>query len=211
MLDHDDTEAPIGGRLPDAAYAAGPWRIRELTPDFALEDVWELPGEGERGDFARLVQLLCAMDPERGAGGLPRVLWAVRWKLGALLGWDDEDGGLGGRVESLRARLPQDLRDTSPPPFAALPFRSLYLTDDEFAAEIANRTMHGVLHLGWVADPAGTGRYRAQMTVLVQPNGWTGKAYMMAIRPFRHWIVYPAMMRQGRALWARLERERTTA
>jgi hypothetical protein len=195
-----------GGRLPDGAYAAGPWRIRDLTPDFGLEDVWELPGEGEPEDFPRLVELVCAMDPERGASGLSRVLWATRWKLGALLGWDDEDDGLDGRVGSLAERLPEDLRHTHPPAFATLPFRSLYLTETEFAAEIANRTMHGVMHLGWVPDPAGAGRCRAQMTVLVKPNGLTGKAYMLAIRPFRHLIVYPAMMRQGRALWERMEK-----
>jgi hypothetical protein len=204
MLDHE--EARVGGRLPDGAYAAGPWRIRDLTPDFGLEDVWELPGEGEPEDFARLVEMVCAMDPERGASGLPRLLWATRWKLGALLGWDGEDDGLDARVGSLRERLPADLRATDPPAFATLPFRSLYLTENEFAAEIANRTMHGVMHLGWVPDPAGPGRCRAQMTVLVKPNGLTGKAYMMAIRPFRHLIVYPAMMRQGRVLWERMEK-----
>jgi len=142
------------------------------------------------------------MDPARGPLSPSRVLWEIRWKLGALLGWDDEDGGLDGRVASLRTRLPEDLRATAPPAFAALPFTSLYLTDDEFAAEIANRTMHGVMHLGWVADDSGA--YRARMTVLVKPNGLVGKAYMMAIRPFRHLIVYPAMMRQGRSLWRRL-------
>jgi hypothetical protein len=205
MLEHGSAEA-VGGRLPDAAYTAGPWRIRALTPDFELEDVWELPGEGKREDFPRLLGLICAMDPERGASGLSRMLWAVRWKLGALLGWDGEDDGLGGRVSSLRERLPEDLKGTDPPAFAVLPFSSLYLTDDEFAAEIANRTMHGVMHLGWVADPAGSGAYRAQMAVLVKPNGLVGKAYMLAIRPFRHRIVYPALMRQGRALWGRIER-----
>ena len=138
------------------------------------------------------------------AGARRAVLWEIRWKLGALLGWDDEDEGLDGRVGSLSARLPEDLRDTEPPQFTSLPFTSLYLTDDEFAAEIANKTMHGVMHLGWVPAAPGSDAYRAQMTVLVKPNGLTGKAYMMAIRPFRHLIVYPAMMRQGRALWSRV-------
>lgn len=199
-------DAP-GRRLPDAAYAAGPWRIRDLTPDFVLEDVWELPGEGGEGDFGKVVGLICGMDPGRGSGvaaKASRVLWAVRWKVGAMLGWDDEEGGLGGRVASLRERLPQELRDSRPPGFATLPFRSLYLTDDEFAAEIANRTMHGVLHLGRVPSPT-PGRFRVQMAVLVKPNGRTGKVYMSAIRPFRHLVVYPAMMRQGRASWERAQ------
>ena len=32
--------------------------------------------------------------------------------------------------------------------------------------------------------------------VLVKPNGLLGAAYMAAIRPFRHLIVYPALLRQ---------------
>jgi len=84
------------------------------------------------------------------------------------------------------------------PDFAALPFISIYLLDDERAAEIANRTMRGVLHVGWVPD--GTGGYRGQLAVYVRPNGLLGTGYMAAIRPFRHVIVYPQMLRQiGRA------------
>ncbi|HEX8101159.1 MAG TPA: DUF2867 domain-containing protein, partial [Solirubrobacteraceae bacterium] len=105
------------------------------------------------------------------------------------------------RVPSLRDRLPADLRDgPTGPAFAALPFAPLYALDDEFAAEIANRTMHGVMHLGWVPDPAAAGGHRGQMAVLVKPNGLLGRAYMAAIRPFRHLVVYPALLR-------RLERE----
>ena len=74
--------------------------------------------------------------------------------------------------------------------FDHLPFTPLYLLDDEWAGEIANRTMHGVVHLGWVPD--GTGGYRGQMAVLVKPNGVFGNAYMAAIRPFRHLLVVPA-------------------
>jgi hypothetical protein len=93
--------------------------------------------------------------------------------------------------------LPEDLRDgPSGPHFDVLPFTSLYLTDDEWAAEAANRTMHGVLHLGRVADE--TGGYRAQMAVYVKPNGRLGNAYMAAIKPFRHLIVYPRIMREAR-------------
>jgi hypothetical protein len=99
----------------------------------------------------------------------------------------------------LRGRLPADLRDLPPgPDFRALPFTPLYLTADEFAAEIINRTVHGVLHLGWVPD--GAGRYHGQLAVLVKPNGLLGSGYMAAITPFRHLIVYPSMIGQiGRA------------
>jgi hypothetical protein len=79
------------------------------------------------------------------------------------------------------------------------PFTSLYLLDDEFAAEIVNRTVHGVMHLGWVPD--GAGGYRGQMAVYVKPNGLLGTAYMAAIKPFRYVIVYPALMRQIGREW----------
>ena len=71
-------------------------------------------------------------------------------------------------------------------------FSSIYLTHDEWAAEIANRTVHAVMHIGWVPD--GGGGYRGQMAVLVKPNG-SSEAYMAAITPFRHLIVYPALIR----------------
>jgi hypothetical protein len=60
--------------------------------------------------------------------------------------------------------------------------------------------MHGVLHIGWVPD--GHGGYRGQMAVLVKPNGLLGTAYMAAIKPFRHVIVYPAMLRGFERKWS---------
>ena len=192
-----------GGRLPNAVFTSAPWRIREITQDFQLEDVWELPGEGPREELPKLVDLICRMDPGKDSPAPARWLWALRWKLGEIFGWDDEADGVDGRVASVWERLPEDLRNTDVPEFATLPFTPLYLTGDEFAAEVANRTMHGVMHLGWVPSQKDPGVYRVQMAVLVKPNGLKGKAYMLAIRPFRVFIVYPAMMRQGRALWER--------
>jgi Protein of unknown function (DUF2867) len=187
-------------RLPDSAHSSRPWRIHELTPDFRIEDVWALPTPGGPDDFPRLVEGFAAGDPEQGSSGATRVLFAIRWKLGELSGWDAPDGGAGSRVPTLRDRLPADLRDAPPgPAFAALPFESLYLLDDEWAAEVANRTMHGVLHMGWVPD--GSGGHRGQMAVLVKPNGLLGRAYMAAIKPFRHLIVYPGLLRRIERDW----------
>lgn len=180
-------------RLPNSAHTSRPWRIHEITPDFRLEDVWALPASGDQSEFSELVQGFTAGDPSQGSW-LARALWSIRWKVGGLLGWDEAETGLGKRVPTLRDRLPDDLLHAPCPTFDTLPFDSLYLIEDEFAAEIANRTMHGVMHLSWVPD--GTGTYRGQMAVLVKPNGLLGNLYMAAIRPFRYLIVYPAMMRQ---------------
>jgi hypothetical protein len=186
-------------QLPNDAHTSRPWRIHELTRDFRLEDVWELPWQGGPDDFARGVELIASMDPSQGSSRAARALWAIRWKLGELFGWDEADAGVGSRVPTLRDRLPADLRGAPGPEFDPLPFCSLYLIDDEFAAETANRTVHGVMHIGRVPDASGG--YRAHMAVLVKPNGLFGSAYMAAIRPFRHLIVYPPMMRDAERAW----------
>jgi hypothetical protein len=187
-------------KLPNSAHTSRPWRIHELTPDFRLEDVWALPTPGGPDDFPRLVEGFAAGDASQSPSFVARALWSIRWKLGELLGWDDPDTGIGSRVPTLRDRLPVDLRDgPRGPTFDALPFTSVYLLEHEWAAEIANKTVHAVMHMGWVQDE--TGGYRGQMAVLVKPNGLFGHAYMAAIRPFRHLIVYPPAIRQIERDW----------
>lgn len=189
-------------RLPDTEHTARPWRIHELAADFELEDVWALPTPGGPDDFARLVRLIASGGDGStlSAGPVVRTLFAIRWKLGAVLGWDKPAAGIGARVLSLRDRLPADLRDApcGPDLHDAL-FRSVYLTDDEWVAEIANRTVHAVRHIGWVPDEDGG--YRGQMAVLVKPNGPLGKAYMAGIAPFRHLLVYPPLVRAIGRRW----------
>ena len=191
-------------RLPNTAHTSRPWRIHELTPDFRLEDVWVLPTPGGPDDFPRLVQQITSGDPAESSSRAARTLWAIRWKLGELLGWDRPEAGLGTRVPTLRDRLPTELRAAPSGPDLHR-FSSLYLLEDEWAAEIANRTVHGVLHLGWVPDQ--TGGYHAQLAVLVKPNGVFGTAYLAAIRPFRRLIVYPAMLRGIEREWRALARQ----
>ena len=201
-------------RLPVTAHTSQPWRIHEVAPDFQVEDVWALPTPGGPHDLPRLVRQFAADDPCQldargryvgdGSHGIvsrfSRALFALRWKLGDLFGWDDPDSGVGRRVPTLRARLPVDLRNgpRGPDPHS-VPMTPLYLTDDEFAAELSNRTVHSVMHIGWVPD--GAGGYRGQMAILVKPNGRFGAAYMAAIRPFRHLLVYPALMRSIERDW----------
>lgn len=162
-----------------------------MTGDFRLEDVWALPTPGGPDDFPRLVRTVASLRTSPAV----RCLMALRWRIGKLMRLDRPDAGLGARVPSLRDRLPDDLRDgpRGDVPVGS-PFRPLYLTEDEWALEIANRTVHGVLHLGWVGD-------HGQMAVLVKPNGRLGAAYMTAITPFRHLIVYPALTRDIARAW----------
>ena len=78
------------------------------------------------------------------------VLFAVREALGQAFGWDEavDDPAR----PSLRDRLPADLRNSPSTVKPAMGFTPLYQIDDEWAAELINQTVHGVIHLGWVPD-----------------------------------------------------------
>ncbi|KAB2381610.1 DUF2867 domain-containing protein [Actinomadura montaniterrae] len=191
-------------RLPDSAHTERPWRIHEFVQDFELADVWSFrtPGAGP-GDFPVM------LDAIRTSGGFARqappvrFLFAVRWALGALLGWDRPATGLGSRVQPLRDRLPNDLRDTvGASERNGSPFTPVYRLENEDVRELANGTVHGVMHLGWA--PSADGGHELRMAVLVRPNGLRGRLYMAFIAPFRHLIVYPMLARQ----WERAWRER---
>lgn len=198
-------------RIPNSTHESGPWRIREIVPDFTLEDVWALPALGGPDDFPALIELATSGDPANAESLATRLLWRARDRLGS---WFDlgristaadlgEDGlpipGDGGN--SVAARLPDDLRGSAADVrFVSLPFKPLYRTDSEFAAEVSNQTVHGVMHLAWVDQ--SDGRYQAQMAVYVKPRGRFGSAYMALIKPFRYWIVYPALTRQIEREWA---------
>ena len=187
-------------RLPAAEQTTRPWRIHALTSDFRLEDVWALPTPGGPDDFGRLVELLATLDPIANGAGVVRLLFTARRKAGEVLRLDGPRSGTWTSTPTLRDRLPADLRITAGRPlFDALPATPLYLTHDEFAAEIVNRTVHGVLHLSWVPD--GSGGYRGQLAVYVKRNGLLGTAYMALIDPFRYWLVYPSMLREIGRTW----------
>ncbi|MBP0451587.1 DUF2867 domain-containing protein [Kitasatospora sp. RG8] len=188
-------------KLPVEAHTDRPWRVHEFARDFRVEDVWSYrtPGAGP-DDFPVM------LDAMRAGGGFDRqsppvrFLFAVRWKLGALLGWDRPDTGLGSRVPSLCDRLPRDLRETvAGSDSGDMPLTPVYELPDEAVRELANKTVHTLMHLGWV--PTGDGGHELRMAVLVKPNGRFGRLYMALIAPFRYLIVYPALTRQWERAW----------
>ncbi|AKU16038.1 DUF2867 domain-containing protein [Luteipulveratus mongoliensis] len=194
-----------GVRLPPSAHTDQPWRIHEIAPDFIVEDVWALPTPGGPDDFRYLLELCAAADAYDNSSFVVRTMLSIRWKLGALLGWDGDDDGLEQRVHSLRERLPQDLRDgPAGPETPNAPFRPVYLTENEFVDELANKTVHALAHYSWVRTPDGS--YRGQMAVLTKPNGLFGRLYMAGIKPIRHFVVYPALLRGIASDWEAVRR-----
>ncbi|QDY77934.1 DUF2867 domain-containing protein [Streptomyces qinzhouensis] len=190
-------------KLTRTAHTEQPWRIHAIAPDFRVEDVWSFrtPGAGP-GDFPVMLAAMRADGDFDRQPPVVRFLFAVRWKLGAVLGWDRSDAGLGKRVRSLRERLPDELRDAAVAPEpGGSPFTPLYDLPDESVRELANSTGHSLMHLGWAPVAGGGGEYELRMAVLVKPNGRSGRLYMALIAPFRYLVVYPALTRKWERAW----------
>lgn len=194
-----------------AEHECRPSPIHDLVPDFTLEDVWALPIRGGAGDFEAMLGFIGSFDPSQTESRPARFLWNLRDRLGA---WFDlgeistpaEEQGAGdltipgAEESSIQDRLPPELYGTAAGfHFGSLPFVPLYRTDREAAAEVSNKTVHGVAHLAWVE--VGEDRYEGRMAVYVKPRGAFGRAYMALIKPFRYWVVYPAMMREVEKAW----------
>lgn len=189
-------------RLPNSTYATRAWRLAEIAPEFRIEDVWLLPARGERDEFPELVRQIAEGEGAYEGEYLCILMFVVRQKLGAWFGLDRPETGVGGRVTSVAARLPADSAYIERGPDQnATPFKSIYQTDREWVSETAGRTVHALMHVGWVPD--GVTGYRAEMAILVRPNGLIGRLYMGFIRPFRRFVVNPAFFRMVARNWER--------
>lgn len=202
-------------RLPNTEHTSRPWRIHGIAPDFTVEDVWALPVHGGADDFAEVIDLMTQDEDADGGrvefldSAAARFLWRLRDLLGRVfrLGGINEAADAanarpipGDDCTSLAERMDADLRATvEGVRFSAVPMTALYRLDDEFAAEISNATVHGVMHLSWVRRR--TGVYQGQLAALVKPRGILGRVYMAAIKPFRYVIVYPALLRHVEKTW----------
>ncbi|MFD7549512.1 DUF2867 domain-containing protein [Streptomyces sp. NPDC059578] len=187
-------------RIPNSAFTERPWRLHEFIKDFEIEDVWDLDTPGGPDGLAHLVNQFDSDGSDFKPSPMYKLLFAIRWRLGAVLKWDGAEHGLGPRNPSLRDRLPADLLDVPRgPDMKVVPLKSVYQTSDEWVTEVVNKTVHAAMHIGWVDD--GDGRYHAQMTVLVKTKGRLGKVYMPLILPFRRVFVTPSLVKAIGRSW----------
>ncbi len=193
-----------GRRIDTAAHNDRTWHIHELAGDFQLIDAWQLPTTGSYEDFPDLPKLFLTLDLANNEGSkTSNFLFAAREKLGKLFGWDEEvltQPIPGCEETSLRDRLSSELRKTAETvDDSASDFQVVYQTENESVLELSNSTVHAAIHLAWVSLDDLT--YVGQMGIYVKNRGRLGQIYMPAIAPFRHYIVYPALMRRLGPAW----------
>jgi hypothetical protein len=182
-------------RISPAEYLSLKLRAHELLRDVPLYDVWvvDLPGGGAGRTLANIRALDSAAAPSRVA----TTLYRVRRFLGRIFGWDR----MPMRAEaSLLPNLSErDRRDSQIAP--GTPdgaFLLLYQFPGEALSETRNATVHGWICLALA--PTATG-YRLYLAVYVLPVSWVTRPYLIAIEPFRRFMLYPAMLRRIQRAW----------
>jgi len=131
--------------------------------------------------------------------GLTGLLFRMRLFIGRLLRWDEkQDHFTPGSIRFRYAQQENLTVDDLPHPGSGS-FIPVFKLENEFLSEIENSTVQAALHLSRV--PSGENTWAIHMAVYVKPKGWFGQSYMMLIKPFRLWIVYPALMNAARKNW----------
>lgn len=182
-------------RAPPDEYLRQPLRAHDLLHDVPLYDlsIVDLPGGGAGRTVADIRAIQASAAPSRMADAL----YGVRHLLGRAFGWD--------RVplrpeDSLLSRLSaSDRRDSEIAP--GTPdgaFRVLYQFPGEALSEIRNATVQGYVCVALARIATG---YRLYFAVYVRPVSWITRPYLLAIEPFRRFILYPAMLRRLRRAW----------
>lgn len=170
-------------------------RAHELLKDIQLHDVTvvDLPGGGPGRTLADIRALHSAAPPS----AVVRVLFGVRWWLGRVFHWDDHPAA---PQDTLLPKLPErDRRESLVPPGTADgPFLILYQFPTESLRETRNATVRGWISTALVPIAGG---YRYYFAVYVLPVSWITRPYLLAIEPFRRFLLYPAMLQQIRRAW----------
>jgi Protein of unknown function (DUF2867) len=182
-------------RTSPAEYLELKLRAHELLRGVPVYDVSvvDLPG----GRAGRSVADIKALQSAAGPSRVVSILFRMRRLLGRAFGWD--------RVQmrpedSLLPQLSErDRRDSEVPPGTPEgPFRLLYQFPTEALSEIRNATVQGYVSVALA--PTATG-YRLYWAVYVLPVSWLTRPYLIAIEPFRRFIVYPALLGRIRRAW----------
>jgi hypothetical protein len=181
-----------------AEYRRLDLRAHTLLAGVPLHDVWavDLPGGGP----GRRVADVRALFDLGAANGATRALFALRRAIGRWLGWDRERVASAPSPNSLLTALTDaDCAASEVAPGTRDgPFRVLYVFAHEAVSEIENATVAAWSVQALVPRASG---YRFYWAIYVREIGAITRPYMMAIGPFRRWIVYPSILRALRRGW----------
>ncbi len=179
-----------------------PWRVHSLLEDFNLADVWQIPVILEQHHSLKLF-LVEGFNPQQSV--TPHSLAWYLFHLRKIIGKAFKLDGILGTYHlfpgNLRTRyaMQEGISEKQLPDPGSLEFVPVYQLENEFLTEIQNKTVHAALHVGKV--PLNADRYTVHLAVYVKPKGKLGELYLKIINPFRHWVVYPALLKGAGSRW----------
>jgi len=196
-------------RLSRAEFEALPLRVHDFLRGVPIEDIWAIDLEG--GPAELTLQDCAWMIQGFKDAKMPFIVtWLFRFRnfLGRVFGWDKGADSPELPATSYIHNLTDDdcARSFHEPGITDPPQRLVYDFDNEVLGEIINKTVHAFVHASLHKTEMG---HRMVMAVYVKPVGAITRFYMALIKPFRHLIIYPALLQRVRRLWA--ERYRASA
>lgn len=161
-------------------------------------DLIELKG-GRRGMTMLEVKEAAGFNTRKvEAGPITMALFWLRGFIGRIFRWDNDEELA--EAVSYIDRLSNEERERSKvrPGTPEGISRVLYCSDNEFLAEIVNRTVHcfWLLAIREAADG-----YRLYSAVYVKKLNWFTPVYMALVGPILKWIIYPALYKSVRDHW----------
>ena len=195
--------------LPKEKHLNKPWRVHELASDFELHDTWvvSLPlGESEEDNFAAFHKMFVENGTKTDSWIVDK-LFRLRFFLGRVFGWDTREELTipGTREGSLLERLTAEDIETaeevgSIQDFGETDSHLIYRYKNESLMEIANKTIHALIHLGAVEEEDGKA---IQVAIYIKSRGTASRFYMGLIKPFRYAFVYPGLFSYLTREWKR--------
>ena len=187
-------------RVDPATFRQLDLRVHTFLHDVPLHDVWRVELAPRHGDpdIQDLRQIYSA-ETRRSLNPLVGFLFAFRAFLGRLFGWDRARPDRASRSYARRL-IQSDIQESLVPAGKAEgPFRVLYVFPTEALGEAINSTVHAFSCLALVPREEG---YYLYWAIYVRPGGKLTRLYMALIDPFRHWIVYPSILRRVQQAWS---------
>ena len=187
-------------RISPTEFYALPLRVHTFLADVPLHDVWavDLPKHCGGVTLTEFLRRATYQDEINRLPPVARSLFRLRLFLGSICRLEAEPKDA--LTASFGSRLTAEDRARSrvAPGTPEGLFRVVYRFENEQLLEIQNRTVHGAA-LSALAENAGG--YRFYFAVYVRQTAWITPFYMGLIDPFRRWIIYPALLKNIRAIW----------
>jgi uncharacterized protein DUF2867 len=190
----------VGMHVKPAGFQELKLRCHALLHDVPLHDVWAIPlTGGGPGRSVRDASSILLGHRRPTTDLVVRGLFALRWTLGRVFGWDDERHDRPGTSYVDRLTAADRSQSQVPPGTREGRFRVLYVLGDESLYELRNATVHGFLALVLTPSPGG---YLLYLAVYVKPVSRLSSLYMALIDPFRRFVIYPALGRHVQQRWS---------